>query len=112
MVLLYLVLLYNVIPFWVRMEPVTARGWALLRRRAVAAEPSGPALEAEKLSAGRRLSTPTGTRHPGCSGRKHRPGIFQAAILKNAVDENAIIKNDVLVFEGLVLVSVHGFARL
>jgi hypothetical protein len=38
-------------------------------------------------------------------------GIFQAAILKNAVDENAIIKNDVLVFEGLVFVSVHGFAR-
>ena len=36
--------------------------------------------------------------------------IFQAAILKNAVDENAIIKNDVLIFKGLVFGSVHGFA--
>jgi len=35
-------------------------------------------------------------------------GIFQAAILENAINEDGFVKNNVLVFEGFVLVPVHG----
>ena len=40
------------------------------------------------------------------------PGIFQAAILKGAVDEDPIIQDQVLVLEDRVLVSSHENTRL
>ena len=39
-------------------------------------------------------------------------GIFQAAILEGAVDENPVIQNQVLVLEDLVFVSSHEKTRL
>jgi len=39
-------------------------------------------------------------------------GILQAAILERAVDEDPIVKNQVLVFEDLVFVSSHQKTRL
>jgi len=39
-------------------------------------------------------------------------GILQAAISKSAVDEHAIVEDQVLVFEDLVLISSHDGARL
>jgi hypothetical protein len=39
-------------------------------------------------------------------------GIFEAAILKGAVDENPIIQDQVLVLENLVFVSSHEKTRL
>jgi hypothetical protein len=39
-------------------------------------------------------------------------GVFQAAILKGAVDENPIIQDQVLVLENLVFVSSHEKTRL
>ena len=40
------------------------------------------------------------------------PGIFQAAILKSAVDENSLIQDQVLIFEYYVFVSGHEKSRL
>jgi hypothetical protein len=39
-------------------------------------------------------------------------GIFEAAILKGAVDENPVVQNQVLVLENLVFVSSHAKTRL
>jgi hypothetical protein len=39
-------------------------------------------------------------------------GIFEAAILKGAVDENPLIQDQVLVLENLVFVSSHEKTRL
>jgi hypothetical protein len=36
------------------------------------------------------------------------PRIFQAAILENAVDENSLVQDDVLVFKCFVFVPAHG----
>ena len=40
------------------------------------------------------------------------PGIFQAAILERAVDENPVIQDQVLILEDLVFVSSHEKTRL
>jgi hypothetical protein len=38
-------------------------------------------------------------------------GILQTAILKRAVDEHAVVEDQVLVFEDLPFVSVHGYGH-